>query len=265
MFWPALVSAASAHASDESSLNVLRQEVKDLKLTYERRILELESKIKQLEPAQAATPSSPSQLTNKATSANRVIRNNSFNPSIGIVLNGQFSGYSSDSSEVRGFALGHEGERSKEGFAIDHSELNFSANVDDKFYSSVTAAIAEHEGDTEVELEEAYIQTLSGSGLPDGMSVKFGRALWTFGYLNEHHQHTDDFVERPLPYRFFLEGAFNDDGAEFTYVLPTNLYTEVGLGAFRGDDFPFGESDDSGLGAVSAFVRIGGEIDLNQS
>jgi hypothetical protein len=97
------------------------------------------------------------------------------------------------------------------------------------------------------------------------MSVKAGRAFWTLGYLNEHHSHADDFTDRPLPYRVFLNEAFNDDGAEVSYVLPTDFYSEIGGGVFRGDDFPFGEADGSGLGAWSAFARVGGDIGDNQS
>ena len=65
--------------------------------------------------------------------------------------------------------------------------MNFSANVDDKFYGSVTAAIVREDGEDKVELEEAFVQTLPGAGLPGGTRIKFGRAFWTFGYLNEHH------------------------------------------------------------------------------
>ena len=44
------------------------------------------------------------------------------------------------------------------------------------------------------------------------MNVKFGRAFWTLGSLNAQHSHSDNFADRPLPYRAFLDKAFNDDG-----------------------------------------------------
>ena len=84
------------------------------------------------------------------------------------------------------------------------------------------------------------------------------------GYLNEHSL-TDDFADRPLPYRVFLNSAFNDDGVEVSYVLPTNFYSEIGGGFFRGDDYPFGGSSGGGFDAWSAFARIGGDIGDNQS
>ena len=139
---------------------------------------------------------------------NRKIYGNEFNPSIGIILNGKYSAYSQSDSEIKGFGIGHEGERGSEGLAVDHSELNFSASIDDKFTGSLTAAIASHGSSDHVELEEAYIKTSPGFNLPVGLSIKAGRAFWTLGYLNEHHAHSDDFADRPLHYRAFLNQAF---------------------------------------------------------
>ena len=256
-----LFSTPVLEASDED-IEALRAEILKLKEAYEGRIAELESRLAEVEKARAGEVSSAHA---RPATAKRVVKDNSFNPSIGLILNGQYSQFSSDEGEIGGFAVGHEGERPGEGFAVDHTELNFTANVDDKFFGSTTAAIAQHEGETEVELEEAYLQALPGLGLPAGMSVKAGRALWTLGYLNEHHSHTDDFADRPLPYRVFFNEAFNDDGAEVSYVLATDFYSEIGGGLFRGDDFPFGGAEGGGAGAWSAFARVGGDLGDNQS
>lgn len=193
------------------------------------------------------------------------IFSNGLNPSIGMVFNGAYRSYTEADADIAGFAVGHEGHRKSEGFAVGESELNISASVDDKFYGSLTAAIVREDGSDKLELEEAYIQTLPGFGLFDGLTAKFGRAFWTFGYLNEHHLHAHDFADRPLPNRAFLNGAFNDDGAELTYVLPTQFYTEVGGGLFRGDDIPFGGATGDKTQAWSAFVRVGDDIGYNQS
>ena len=91
------------------------------------------------------------------------------------------------------------------------------------------------------------------------MRIKAGRSLWTFGYLNELHAHGDDFADRPLPNRVFLDNAYNDDGAELSLVLPTDLYSEIGAGIFRGDDAPFGGSD-GGRDAWSAYARFGSDF-----
>ena len=107
---------------------------------------------------------------------------------------------------VKGFAIGHEGERGREGLQLGESELNFSSNIDDKFYGSMTFAIVKESdtSDDKVELEEAYLMTTPNFNFPDGMSLKAGKAFWTLGYMNEHHAHADDFANRPLPYRVYL-------------------------------------------------------------
>ena len=85
------------------------------------------------------------------------------------------------------------------------------------------------------------------------------------GYLNEHHSHSDDFADRPLPYRVFLDKAFNDTGAQISYVLPTDFYVEAGGGVFRGDDFPFAGAEGNDINSFSAFLRVGGDIGENSS
>lgn len=260
---PALLAALPAYAASDAEVQAILSEIRSMKQSYEDRIKSLEAKIETLEKKKQAAAKTAAKASAPAQST-RTVKDNSFNPSIGVILNGRASSFTRKSSEIAGFGVGEEGERGREGLAIDESELNFSANVDDKFYGSLTAAIVREDGSDKVELEEAYVQTLPGIGLPDGSRIKAGRAFWTLGYLNEHHAHSDDFADRPLPYRVYLNKAFNDDGVEASYVLPTDFYSEIGGGVFRGDDFPAGGSA-SGLGAWSAFARIGGEIGDNHN
>ena len=267
----ALIPFASAARAADADVEALRREIQTMRQTYEGRITDLESKLNELEkvspqPVTAATSSGGAAATSSVSGAGgRASGDTAFNPAIGLILNGRFSAFSKDSSSFGGFAVGEEGERGKESFAIDESELNFSASVDDKFAGSLTVAIVREDGADKIELEEAYVKSLPGLGLPDGLGLKFGRALWTFGALNEHHAHTDSFADRSLPYRAFLNNAFNDDGIEASWVLPTDLYSEVGVGAFRGDDYPFGSTDGAKLGGWSAFGRIGGDIGPRQN
>lgn len=251
---------ASAPILKAQNIDAIRAEIEALKNNYESRIKNLETKISVIknQPQQQKTGTK-----SKATSI-RNVKNNSFNPSIGIVLNGKISDYSNATSEMAGFGVAHEGERGREGLAIGETELNFSANADNRFYGSMTAAIVREDGSDKIELEEAYVETLPGLGLPGGLRVKAGRAFWSLGYLNEIHAHSDDFSDRPLPYRAYLNKGYNDDGVQVSVVLPTDRYLEVGTGLFRGDDFPFGSST-SGRSAHSAFVRTGGDVGNNTS
>lgn len=258
------ITNQNAFAVESREYEELKREIKTLERKYQDKIEDLENKVSELE-----TESKADQVNLKndsPASAYKSIFSNQFNPAIGLVLNGRYSQFSSESSEIAGFAIGEEGERGDEGFSLDETELNFAANVDDKFRAASTIALVEENGETEVEIEEAYIQTTANDYLPDGFSVKFGRSFWTLGYLNEHHAHSDDFADRPLNYRVFLNKAYNDTGVETSYVMPfANFYTEIGSGLFQGDDFPFGNSDGEGVNAWSAYVRVGDDLDHKTS
>jgi hypothetical protein len=283
-FMTLLLSQQSFAASD-SDVAELKNEIQSMRKSYEGRIADLEKKLDKLEKQKKAAPDAQTKSANitpepvqpeqaapaptpqvMAAASNSASGNdNSFNPAIGVILNGRYSNYSTNASNLKGFGIGEEGERGTEGFSLGESEINFSANADDKFAGNLTASIAPENGEDKLSVEEAYLKTLPGSGLPTGMSVKAGRSLWKFGYLNEHHAHTDDFADRPLPYRAFLNGAFNDDGAEVSYVLPTDFYSEIGGGAFRGDSFPGGSANGEGAGSYSSYARVGGDFTENQS
>ncbi|MEQ8388923.1 MAG: hypothetical protein RIE22_09460 [Alphaproteobacteria bacterium] len=272
---PLCLNAAPAGAQSPE-VEALRQELQQIRSAYEQRITALEAQLQAVEARQRQAPAAPPTSTVAAPAARppaspvsanagkRVVRDNSFNPSIGVILNGKFSTFSAEDSEIAGFAIGEEGERGREGLAIDESELNFSANVDDKFYGSSTVAVVREDGEDKIELEEAYIQTLPGLPLPDGFRLKAGRAFWTLGYLNEIHAHADDFADRPLPYRTFLNKSYNDDGVEAAWVLPPPFFAEIGGGVFRGEDFPAGGSED-GVESWSAFGRVGGDFGLRHN
>lgn len=258
----ALMTAFPAFAAEDADLNALRAELQQMRAAYERKINQLETKVQSLETKQQQTAEKVANVEPSAgnvvpATSKRQVNDNSFNPSIGVILQGKYQSFSENEGDIAGFALGEEGERGKEGLGIDESELNFSANVDDKFRGSTTIALHEHEGETEVEIEEAYVAT---TALPYGLEAKAGRFFSELGYLNSHHAHADDFADRPLPSRAFLNGNYGDDGVQLSMVLPTDFYSEVGGGVYRGDDFPGGGAQGSDIGSWTAYGRIGGDI-----
>ena len=253
-----------AFAASDQEVEALKKEIQEMRSEYEKRIFKMEEKLAEMETetSQAKTTYSKSK---DSVYPSRAIYNRNLNPSIGAILGGRFAAFSSDEGEIPGFVLGHEGERGAEGISLGETELNLSTSVDHKFYGHITTALADHGDGVEIELEEAYVETLPGFGLPTGATIRMGRAFWTMGYMNEHHSHADDFADRPLPYRVFLDKAFNDTGAQISYVLPTDFYVEAGGGIFRGDDFPFAGADGSDINSFSAFLRVGGDIGGNSS
>ena len=187
------------------------------------------------------------------------ISGNEFNPAISLILDGRYTEYN-DAMELPGFQAGPEAELPEKGFSLGHSELTLSANVDDRFYGSASLALHEHEGATEVELEEAYLETL---GLGGGASVRFGRFLSWIGYLNQQHEHSWSFYDAPLVYQAMFGKTLYDDGLQLRWLAPTDLYLELGAELTRGDAFPGGEND--GNEGKALFVKLGGDLGRNQS
>ena len=128
-----------------------------------------------------------------------------FNPAISVVLDGVFSSYSNDPADYNmpGYALGREAGLAAEGFSLGHSEIIFRSTIDNKFYGQFSVSIAEHHDNIEVELEEAFFETLSLGG---GFNIRGGRFYSAIGYLNQQHRHEWDFYDAPLVYR----GLFGD-------------------------------------------------------
>lgn len=184
---------------------------------------------------------------------------NSMNPSISMILQGQYSSYGEEKAnyELPGFMLGGEAGIADEGFALGHNELVMSSNIDDRFFGKLTVAIAEHEGSTEVELEEAFIETV---GLGNGVTVKGGRFFSNVGYLNNQHQHAWDFIDAPLVYRGLFGGQLIDDGVQFRWLAPTDFFLQLGAELGRGERFPAGGAADDGKGTQAYFAEIGGDV-----
>lgn len=259
----AILNVSPAFAADDADLKALHAEIAAMRQAYEGKINQLEKKVQRLEAKQVKTAETVAENKEAVDTAVASVPSqsqssaNSFNPEVSVILQGKYQSFSEDSVDFAGFGVGEEGERGQEGFGLDETELNFAANVDDKFRGSATIALENAGGSTEVGVEEAYVET---TALPYGLQVKAGRAFSELGYLNSHHTHVDDFADRPLTNRAFLGGSYGDDGVQVSAILPTDLYSEVGGGIYRGDDFPTGGASGSDIGAWSAYGRVGGDI-----
>ncbi len=269
----ALLLPHSSLAADHDEIAEIHQEIQTMKSEYEARIASLEAR---LQAAEQATKSAEAKAESAQTTAGNALvaappvaasapaSASAFNPAIGLILDAKARYYSRDVGDFRipGFSLPHEGGLGVEGLGLGESELNFYANVDDKFYGSLTTAVAEENGDTTVSVEEAFIQTLT---LPVGLTVKAGRFFSNIGYLNSTHAHADDFADRPLPNRIFLNGQFGDDGVQVRWLAPTDLYVELGGELLRGASYPAGGGSDNGKGTWTAFGHVGGDLGDSQS
>lgn len=224
-----------AGAAEDTDIELLRTAIDELRADYDARIAELERRLAVAEQnaaqaSYAAQAPAPVPVQRSGTAA--------FNPAIGVVFQGTLWGVEGPGAE-------------SEGFAVGETELIMNANVDDKFAAYLTAALAFEDGASELEIEEAWVET---TALPAGFGARFGRISSGFGYLNARHSHQWDFADLPLPYQAFLDGRYVDNGVRLTWLAPTNLFMELGGEILQG------EGDPSGLAASTLFANVGGDI-----
>jgi len=257
-----LIAAVLAPVSPifADDLGDLKAEISQMRADYEQRIQQLEQRLAETEVKQNDVRAEIATVKAAPTSSKN---NNSFNPAISMVLNGQFSDYSEDADdyELDGFSVQGEGGLAREGFSLGESEITMSASVDQLLFGQATIALHDHEGETEVGVEEAFIETL---GLNNGMTVRAGRFYSPIGYLNEKHIHAWNFADAPLIYRGLFGNQLGTDGVKLSYLLPTDLYAEIGGTVGNGDRHP-GSGEHSGIGDWLVYAKTGGDIGTNHS
>ncbi len=245
-----------ASAADNSELAQIRNEIKQMKESYETRIQALE---KRLQEAQASTgsPQAAAAATAAPTPTAANVSSNVFNPSVALILGGTYANLSQDPNNYRiqGFVPGGEeigpGTRS---FNLGESELTLSANIDPRFSGRLTFALAP---DDAVSVEEAFFET---RGLSNGVNLKAGRFLSSIGYLNSQHAHAWDFVDAPLAYQALFGGQYKPDGVQARWLAPTERFFEVGLEAGNGSTFPGSDRNKNGAGSAALFAHVGDDI-----
>lgn len=267
----AAAALAPAHGATDAQIDALRAEFqRDLdavKQQYEARIQALEAGLQKAQESagttRARTAESAAAVAQIPPPAAIQTSANSFNPALSVILDGGFASYRRDPDAYRlpGFAQGGEAGLARDGLSIGHSEITASANIDDRFFGQLTVAVAEHDGETEVELEEAFFET---TGLGHGVTLRGGRFLSALGYLNQQHEHAWDFADAPLIYRGLFGNQYRDDGVQLRWIAPTDLFLELGGEVFSGAKFPAG-GEHSGAGSWTAFGNLGGDIGVSQS
>jgi hypothetical protein len=266
-------AAMATEASGTSEIEILQNQIGELRRDYEARISALESRLAALLDAPPAETAPPAVRTAApvrapdvaATTVPRSVGNTAaFNPAIGVIFQGQAwqSRLDEEEQSIPGFPRGGEAGPIVDGLAIAETEINASANVDDLFTAWLTVPVVIEDGETAVEIEEAWIETLR---MPAGLSARFGRFYSGIGYLNGKHSHTWDFADQPLAYQAFLGNQYLDDGLQLRWLAPTDIYTEIGAEVLRGDRYPAGGAARGGLGAHSLFARVGGDAGASSS
>ena len=272
------IASPPLRAADNAELNQLRQEIDAMRLDYEARMKALEVRLKQAEASLAAQPV-PAGAPGAAVAATSLppataaappaaeapataqASAGGFNPAIALILSGSYASLSQDPASYRfaGFLTGNEIGPGVKGFSLGESELSISANVDPWFYGALNLALT---ADNQASVEEAYIQT---TALPAGLTLRAGRFLSSIGYHNDKHAHTWDFVDAPLVYQAFLNGALHEDGLQLRVLLPTEQFIEIGSELGAAGPFPSGGESRNRPGTATLFAHTGGDIGASQS
>ncbi|HET9484669.1 MAG TPA: hypothetical protein VFO79_11985 [Xanthomonadales bacterium] len=257
---PEIAALEARIAALEANADAMRRQADEAMAALSAARAEIE-KLKTAAPAPAVAEA-PAPVVAPAV-ASGTSSGNAFNPAISVVLDGQYSHHSldTDAYERSGFPLAGEAGPGEDGLSLGESEIALSANVDDKFYGQLTVAIESEDGETELALEEAYVDT---TALPAGFSLRAGRFFSNIGYLNTHHAHTDRFPDRPLAYQAFLGNQYLDDGVQVRWVAPTDIYLELG-GELLRQNFPSGGAAHDGVGAHTLSVHAGGDVGVEHS
>jgi hypothetical protein len=253
----ALGVAPAALAQSSADIQEIRRQIERMKEDYETRLRALEERLKEAEAKAGKAEQQAAQARSQAAAMTQRRAENAFNPGASLILQGRYANLKQDPETYRinGFIpSGGEVGPGERGFSLVESELNLFANVDPYFRGFFTAA---YTPENEVEIEEAYFQTLS---LPQGFTLKGGRFFSGIGYQNEIHQHAWDFIDAPLPYRAFLGKQLGHNGVQLKWLAPTSFFLELGGEAARSEEFPGSERNKNGASLGTAFARIGGDL-----
>lgn len=179
------------------------------------------------------------------------------NLSFGTMMAGGWSSASDPSAQLQ---LGDH-DPSKRGFNLRNAELAIDGAVDPYFQGFANVVLKlDRNNETEVELEETFLQTTS---LPANLQLKAGQYFAAFGRQNAQHPHTWAFVDQPL----ILGRAFGPDGlrsvgAQLSWLAPTPFYSELFLSVLDGEGgtaFSFrnaGEADATGVNRYAGRATV---------
>src|SRR6266498_3571546 len=109
------------------------------------------------------------------------------------------------------------------GFNARNIELALDGAVDPYFegFANIVFKL-DNDNETEVEVEEAFMQT---TNLPFNLQLKGGQFFAAFGRLNPVHPHAWDFVDDSLVNGLFLgPDGLRGVGAQLSWTLPTPWY-----------------------------------------
>ena len=249
----------AAAAATDADLQAIREQIRQLKQSYEQRIMQLEQRLELAEAKQADAVQVQTQQASVAPVQPTASSEGAFNPAVSLILSGTYGNLTrSPTIPATGFAMsanpGHQ-----QGFNLGESELGIAANIDPDYRGVATISLLPAGG---VSVENAFVQS---SSLGNGLNLKFGRYFSGLGYLNEQHAHAWDFVDQPLVYASLWNNQLAEDGLQAKWLAPTDTFIELGGELGRGLDAPGTNRTKNGAGAGVLFAHIGDDIGIEHS
>ncbi len=256
----------------KNQIKELTQTVKALKSAEEAQQKEMSSLKETLSKLTASVPGAASgapvpadaqeqiravnEKVDKVVEAQKKVLPSEFNPAIGLVGETVFAYRTNGSGETGNDRPG--------GFDINQRsvELNVAASVDPfaTGYAVINASADAATGDATLGIEEAAMQSTS---LPWNLTLKGGRFFGEFGRLAYIHDHELPFVNRPLVLDKYIGGESQTDGAQLSWLFPTEQYINLTFGV--GDKFGDPQNnpgDFRSSGELNYFGRLSTYFDL---
>ena len=283
------LAPACLFAQEPTPPKSIEERVKDMQEKYEKRISALEGEVKSLRQEAASRPDEDTAALERAIAELPAMPKASAVPSFQV---GPAKLSLLDVSMDVLFAVGTSTEREpsiqtlqggghdpkKRGFTLSQAELSFTGAVDPYFMAEChLITLISPEGETEVELEEAFLTT---TALPCGFQIEAGQSFTEFGRINPRHPHQWDFIDQPvINSRLFGGDGMRGPGIRVGYLTKLPWFCELHFSVqnangetmtsfFSADEAiggrPFVEQDVRNLGDLVWLARIDNSWDLNK-
>ena len=262
-----------AQAASDADLAEIREQIRQLKESYEARIQALEQKLQAAEvegrrrtsarragvriAARGAVPGAdarPHPHPSQGIAA--------FNPAISAVLQGVYANLSQDPNQyaIAGFAPSGDIVPASAASASANPSSRSSANVDDKFYGNliVLAHAGEHglgRGGLRTRTPRAARSRAEVRALPSRASAISTTSTSTSG-TSRRAARLPGVPRRPVPRTTALQ---------VKWIAPTDQFVELGAEVGNGEGFPGTDRNKNGIGDGNAYVHTGGDVGASNS
>jgi len=205
----------------QEDVKLLKSQLEEVKLSYENKVTQLESKVEQLIRQTAETSDKVAQVVQPAQeNLGRNFQN--FNPDISVI--GDFTCHGTDKKDDEQYNQ----------FKMRQAELAFSAPVDPYARADLFLHVEPNGDEWHVGLCEGYLTLLD---LPvENLQGKIGKFKADFGKANRLHLHSAPWVDFPNMLTNYLgEEGMSLPGVSANYLIPNpwDKYMEITLEAIN--------------------------------